>query len=280
MKILCITSYNQTFKGKKLHPIDLAYKKTIQQGLKNTYNIKCEIEDLNSVVGPIELRRIINLLRPEDYIPGEDFRANFHIHTQASDGSLTPKLFLEQCKTWGNKISKTIKKDLLPPFTAAITDHDCIDSVKETLAIISQNPSDYKNFKFVTGCEFLFHGYKEPYSAFEAVGLGFNPFERDLDDMTKGRDSKNSVDDTKKILKTGGILSWAHPIVTPEKINDDFFSFLKTHGIDGIEGNYQYIFWNKDYVQSFSDKLKTLIQKYQMFVTGGTDTHSKSIFGR
>ena len=44
--------------------------------------------------------------------------------------------------------------------------------------MIAEEPKKYKNFKFIPGCEFLFldnnSGFRFP--AFEAVGLGFNPF--------------------------------------------------------------------------------------------------------
>lgn len=62
----------------------------------------------------------------------------------------------------------------MPAFSAAITDYDRVKSSQEVIVLISQEPGKYKNFKFVAGCEFLLHGYKEPHPAFEAVGLGFN----------------------------------------------------------------------------------------------------------
>ena len=231
MKIICTKKEHPSFKSNKLHQIDLAYKKALQKGLQDTFQLNCKIEDLKSIAGPIELKKIINNLKPVHYEIGDNFRANFHIHTRASDGSLTPTTFLEQCKEWANHIFKTnkCKYDELPPFSAAITDHDRIKSVKETIALISQNPDQYKNFKFVSGCEFLFDGYKEPYTAFEAVGLGFNPYDKNLAPMMQGFSSNNHVKDTKKVLASGGILSWAHPIVTPDKITDDFFAFLKAN---------------------------------------------------
>lgn len=208
-----------------------------------------------------------------------NFRANFHIHTTASDGSLTPQEFLEQCCDWANHILKSGKaKDGLPAFSAAVTDHDRIESVKNVIARISQNPDKYKNFKFVTGCEFLFNGYKEPYAAFEAVGLGFNPFDKDIQHLMKGFESKNHVTETSKVINAGGILSWAHPIIFPEKINEDFFRFLKKHKINGVEGNYQYSKWDEEYVNAVKPLLDKLIKDFKMFVTGGTDSHRKTIF--
>ena len=281
MKIFSTTINPPDFKGLNLHPADLVYKKQLQQGLKESYGLTCKVEDLNSVAGPMELREIISKLRAFQYVVGSNFRANFHLHSEASDGSLTPKEFLEQCKSWADEMfAKGKSKDGLPPFSAAITDHDRVKSVKETIALISQEPEKYKNFKFVAGCEFLFHGYKEPYSAFEAVGLGFNPFDEALKPMMQGFASNNHVNDAKKVLASGGVLSWAHPIITPDKLCDDFFMFLKSKGINGVEGNYQYIKWDREYVNEGKKLLEPLIAKFKMFVTGGTDSHRKSIFGR
>ncbi len=261
MEVNLKTNCRMTFSG--LHPKDLAYKKLLQNGLQDSFGISCKPEDLNAVAGPFELRQIINKLKPEHYQVGEKLRANFHLHTIASDGRLTPKEFLEQCTSYANRVFKSGKiNDDLPAFSAAITDHDRVESSQEVIALISQEPGKYKNFKFVVGCEFLLHGYKEPHPAFEAVGLGFNPFDKALP----------------KIKNAGGILSWAHPIVTPDKINDDFFEFLKKYGIDGVEGNYQYNRWDSEYVNSIKPMLEKLIKKFKMFVTGGTDCHKKSIF--
>lgn len=281
MRIPSITNNFKNFGSLNLHPTDLAYKKQLQKGLQDTFKIKCKIEDLASIAGPIELKNIIENLKPYHYEVGENFRANFHLHTNASDGRLTPKEFLQQCKFWADRIFQSSKsKDNLPPFSAAITDHDRIKNVKEVIALISQNPEDYKNFKFVAGCEFLFHGYKEPYTCFEAVGLGFNPFEPKLEPLMQGFASNNKMEDVKKVLDAGGILSWAHPIQTQDKLNEDFFNFLKKHGINGVEGNYQYIRWDKEYIEEGKKLLNPLIEKFKMFVTGGTDSHRKTIFGR
>ena len=54
--------------------------------------------------------------------------------------------------------------------------------------------------------------------------------------------------------------------------------FLKKHGINGVEGNYQYSHWDKEYVDEGKKILDPLIKKFDMFVTGGTDSHRKTIF--
>lgn len=278
--MVSITNLNskQIFSG-TCYPNDLNYKKSLQLGLKDSFGIDCKIQDLASVAGPDEVKTIINKLKPFQYEVGDNFRANFHLHTKASDGSLTPKEFLEQCVDWVENIVKSGKNnDGLPAFSASITDHDKIDSVKEVIALIAQNPDKYKDFKFISGCEFMFHGYKEPYSAFEAVGLGFNPFDKNIQSMMRGFASKNQVTEAKKVIDAGGIFSWAHPIVTPDKINEDFFTFLKANGINGVEGNYQYSKWDSEYINAVKPILEKFIKQFKMFVTGGTDSHRKTIF--
>ena len=96
--------------------------------------------------------------------------------------------------------------------------------------------------------------------------------------MTKGFSSKNTVEQIPLVTRDGGILSWAHPIVTPDKIVDDFFIFLKEHGIKYVEGFYQYSKWDKEYVESIKPELDKMIEKHGMKSTGGTDSHVKSIF--
>lgn len=279
MNIVVDSVANKVSFRSRYYSKDLNYKIALQKGLKDSFGINCKVENLQSVAGPEEVFSIISRLKPFQYEVGDNFRANFHIHTKASDGNLTPNDFLEQCIDWANHIIKSGKaKDNLPAFSASITDHDTIKSVKETIAIMVQNPDKYKNFKFISGCEFMFHGYKEPYSAFEAVGLGFNPFDKDIQPMMKGFSSNNNISEAKKVVNAGGILSWAHPVVTPEKINEDFFTFLKANGINGVEGNYQYQHWDKEYVEAVKPILAEFINKFKMFVTGGTDSHRRSIF--
>ena len=96
--------------------------------------------------------------------------------------------------------------------------------------------------------------------------------------MMQGFESHNDLETTKIIKKDGALLSWAHPIITPDKINPDFFQFLKSNGIEAVEGNYQYSKWDQEYVNSIKPDLEKLIQEFNMLSTGGTDSHIKSIF--
>lgn len=265
------------FKGMRF-PEDAAYKKLLQQGLKDSFGISCKVEDLESIAGPKELRFIIGKLKPEHYEIGENFRANFHMHTSAVDGQMTLDDYLQQCVDWANHIFKNPKhRDELPPFSAAITDHDCIINVKRAIAEISQNPERYKNFKFVSGCEFLFNTGKKENSTFEAIGLGFDPFDKALEPMTQFRVSKNKVEDIQKVRNAGGVLSWAHPMYNGNITEEEFAAFLKENGVEGIEGNYQCMVEDKEYADEAKPFVDKWIEKFKFFVTGGTDTHGLTI---
>lgn len=292
MKISCVQQPSQNnrcnFASRIPHPADVRYKKALQEGLKEAYGIKCTIEDLDPIAGPMELKEIIEGLKPEHYVPKENFRANFHLHTNDSDGCLTVDEYLYQCTSWANDVAKRTRHgDVLPPFSSAITDHNKIGNVRETVAAISQNPERFRNFKFVTGCEFMLDGYKDPnfvpdgkkvsHSAFEAVGLGFNPFDERLTPMTQGLSLNNKVSDVPNIIEAGGILSLAHPILFFDRLNEHFFAFLNKNGIHGAEGNFQYRY-KKEYVDKYQPKVLSLIERFRMFSTGGTDSHKNTIF--
>lgn len=291
------TNNTVNFKSKDvfLTKSDFLYKSKIKQGLNDTFNLQCELKDLTSIATPIEIRSLLKKLKPQNYTPGELFRANFHMHTDASDGKMSVTDCLEQCVDWANYLFKKGSiDDNLPYFSAAITDHDTAKNSKKAIEIISQAPDKYKNIKFLTGCEFLFHEEKQPKRIFEAVGLGFNPFEANLDGMFKGFSSYNKLSDIPKVKRAGGILSWAHPYNSLDKCNDDFFNFLKNNGIDGVENNYQYQYLattkfkqaqeyteneklELKFYQDIETRVRSLAKKYGMLESGGTDSHGKTI---
>lgn len=259
-----------------LHPVDLAYKKLIQQGLKDTFNLSCKIEDLKSVAGPVELNMLLNKFQPKNYVVGNDYRVNYHIHSKASDGGMSSKEFLERAIDYANFVFKKGKKsDDLPSFSAALTDHNSYEGTKEVLSEIVQNPEKVKNFKFASGCEFMMDGYKKPYSGFEAIGLGFNPFDRVLNDKVQRYNDVSFITDIKK---AHGTLFWAHPLHQMDKINPEFFRFLKKVGVEGVEGHYQYNRFHWENIDKMIEKVHVLAKKFNMLESGGQDNHRHTIF--
>jgi len=267
-----------SFKAKlQLHPVDIAYKKQLQQGLKDTFNLSCKIDDLKSVAGPVELQTLLNKFQPKHYVVGDDYRVNYHIHSKASDGGMSSKEFLERAIDYADFVFKKGKKsDDLPPFSAALTDHNSYNGTKEVLSEIVQNPEKAENFKFVAGCEFMLDGFKKPYSAFEAVGLGFNPFDKALNDKIQKK--YNDVSFVADIKRAQGTLFWAHPLLQMDKINPEFFGFLKKVGVEGVEGHYQYNRFHWENIDEMIDKVHVLAKKFNMLESGGQDNHRHTIF--
>ena len=163
-----------------IEPLDKAYKIALQKGLYDKFQLACRLEDLNGVAGPVEFKKLLKLFTPRNFEVGlkkynnfdeeikykyaidGTFRCNFHSHSNVSDGTLMPKDFLEMCTTYADKVAKKLgKPDKIPPFSAALTDHDRYLGSILIIKEIVKNPAKYKNFKFVVGSEFLFRPEKE-----------------------------------------------------------------------------------------------------------------------
>lgn len=260
--------------------IGLRYKEALIQGIQCKYQFTPKIEALNSVLSPEELKLILKRVPASFYDVGDsfenvkngNFRINLHVHTQKSDGSMTPQEYLEQSVRYADRIKQ--------PYISATTDHNNFEASQEVIAMIADEPKKYKNFRFVAGCEFMFMdkdcGFKFP--AFEAVGLGINPF---CEELLEKLGAFNPINIINKIKEFGAILSYAHPIryCQGNGVQSDFIKYLKRIGIDGIESNYQYIgFVDKPELRSQIEESKRIARENNFFETGGTDTHGRNIF--
>lgn len=279
----------RSFKA-QLSANDLKYKKQLISGIKEHYQFNPTIDDIESVLAPGQVKDILKRFTPKHYVTGEndslfdnvkkgEYRVNLHVHTMHSDGTMTAAEYLEQSKKYSDKIAN-LHNDGLPAYTSAITDHNNITGVQEVIAMIADEPKKYKNFKFIPGCEFMFFdkisGLKFP--SFEAVGLGINPFSKEI--LSKLNDF-NPIDMIKTIKESGAVLSYAHPIRHCQKngYTPEFIKYLKQIGIDGIESNYQYLsFRNRSIIQQEMIEVKKIAKDNNFFETGGTDTHGSNIF--
>jgi histidinol phosphatase-like PHP family hydrolase len=264
--------------------------------LRSSFGVKVSANSLKSILAPDELKALLKKFTPDDYSFGKPanentplneifenvingkYRVNLHLHTNNSDGKMTAEEFLAQSVKYADKVAEKIN-DNKPPYTSAITDHNNIEGVKKVIALIAQTPEKYKNFRFAAGCEFMFfddeHGLKKP--TYEAVGLGFNPFDEELNESLS---DKNSTELISKIKDSGGVVSYAHPLrfCQGQEMSEDFIKYLLSTGINGIETNYQYLFRNMEQVLKQKDKIYEIAKKNNWFETGGTDTHAKNIF--
>lgn len=263
---------------------DIRYKQALIRGIQEHYQFSPKIENLKSVLAPNELKTFLKSIPSTFFDVGDSFesvrrgsyRVNLHSHTTKSDGSMSPIEYLEQSVRYADKVAK-VKQDSFPAYVSATTDHNNFEASQEVIAMIADEPEKYKNFRFVAGCEFMFlddeSGFKFP--AFEAVGLGINPFAKlDLGKF-------NPINIINKIKEFGAILSYAHPIryCQGNGMARKFIDYLKRIGIDGIESNYQYIgFCESPELREQINESKSIAKEYGLFETGGTDTHGKNIF--
>ena len=80
------------------------------------------------------------------------FRADFHTHTNYSDGDIEVKDLMEQAAQYGDIIYKKTGKK----FLFGLSDHDGAEGVKEALRIIAENPSKFEHIKFIPASEISF----------------------------------------------------------------------------------------------------------------------------
>ena len=183
---------------------DLDYYNNIISALQQD-GIKVGIDALKSIVAPDQFNKLVRKFKPEHFQAGKqiskvkaigmsldefyknavdgNFRVSLHTHSNYSDGKATVEEFLECARRYADKVASKNKNDGLPPFTIALTDHDCVDGCKEAIKIIAQNPDKFKNLRFVAGCEF---SVRNGCHNHDITGLALNPFEEKLTKMLGG----------------------------------------------------------------------------------------------
>lgn len=282
------------FRG-KLSAADSIYKNRLVEGLCDTFSLSVREDSLKSVLAPDELKAFLKKFTSQDYSFGDNwditaplreifenvlnntYRVNLHVHTNNSDGKMSAEDYLEQSVKYADKVSQKGVGEL--PYTSAITDHNNIEGVKKVISLIAQEPEKYKNFRFVAGCEFMIYddknGLEKP--TYEVVGLGFNPFDKELNTILSDSNPLSIID---KIKELGGIVSYAHPLrfCQGQKMDDKFIKYLLSIGVNGIESNYQYMFKNMEQVLKQQEQIHKIAELNNWYETGGTDTHAMNIF--
>ena len=297
MKIAGISQLKNFCFTSSLTKKDRAYKSALCSGLKDNYGINASVENLDPIVAPDELKNLLKKFSKTDYETGcnpslnlppvdtfenvanRTHRVNLHAHTNKTNKKMSTEDFLAQSLKYADKAAEVRQNDEIPAYTSAITDHNNIEGVKQAIAAIAKEPDKYKNYKFVPGCEFRLkdteHNLKHP--SYEVVGLCFNPFDEELNSSLK---EYNSTEIIQKIKETGGIVSYAHPLrfCQNQEVDDEFIQYLVDIGVDGIESNYQYFFNKPHDITEGVEKIDKLAKKYDLYETGGTDTHGNNIF--
>ena len=161
------------------------YAKTLAAGVSkltgrqvNPISLSCVMSKEEFVEQILKLRKN-NYTYTSDNIKNFGFQADFHMHTNYTDGKISVKQLLDEISDYSNKLfARTGKK-----FVFSITDHDSVKSVKDALVIISENPEKFRNVKFIPGVELSF-SHRAPKSTnpceiSELLAYGFDPFKLD-----------------------------------------------------------------------------------------------------
>ena len=182
------------------HPVQKycsTYVKSLCQSVNEMTNRKMEPFSLSTVMDKSEFVENILKLNKQNYnytdlnIKNFGFSADFHLHTEHSDGKISVPNLLNEISEYSDKLFKRTGKK----FMFSITDHDSVEGVKEALNIISQNPQKFKNVKFIPGIEISF-AHEAPKSSnpcevSELLAYGFNPFK--IDNYLKNLQSKRNA---------------------------------------------------------------------------------------
>jgi len=203
------------------------------------------------------LKKFFSRFGKDDYTKIVDF----HLHSTASDGKLTPLELLKQARNKGLKYF-------------SITDHNTVKGYDGI------NFDDYP--ELITGVEFdcwykgiflhlLGYGtdikseYLKPFLAKSKAGT-----ELDIVRIFAGRNLKALIE---AIHKSGGIAVLAHPACCWAIAPKHFVKMLKGIGLDGIEAYYTY---NRHRSIIKFHRVKTIekiADELDLIKTGGSDAH-------
>ncbi len=197
---------------------------------------------------------------------------NFHMHTNCSDGKLTPEELMSQAVNIGLR-------------GMAITDHHSVEGyyrAAQWLATRSTNQLDpTKPVQLWTGIEIT--AYLQPVDV-HILGYGFNPLEPSLAPYLTGREPRGADARAERVInalhKAGAIVVLAHPSRyrrSPEELIPNAVAL----GIDGVETYYAYNNPNP-WLPSFeqTETVKRLGKSYNLLHTCGTDTHGLNLLQR
>lgn len=170
------------------HPVKKVcseYVKSLAAGVSEMTGKKINPLSLSCVMNKQEFIDQILKLRKNSYTYNAEnmknfgFQADFHMHTNYTDGKISVKKLLDEISDYSNKLfQRTGKK-----FIFSITDHDSVKAVKDALVLISENPEKFRNVRFIPGVELSF-SHKAPKSSnpceiSEVLAYGFDPFKLD-----------------------------------------------------------------------------------------------------
>ncbi|NJO98184.1 MAG: PHP domain-containing protein [Pleurocapsa sp. CRU_1_2] len=194
---------------------------------------------------------------------------NFHLHTLASDGKLTPVELIEQAIAIGLK-------------GLAITDHHSVAGFKEAESYLATISLEQKNLpQLWTGTEITSQLLEVEV---HILGYGFNPEHSAISSYLQGDRPQEKAAQAERVIESihqaGGLAVLAHP----ERYRCSASQLVPAAAelnIDGVETYYAY---NNPQVWQPSPGKTELVQAlattHHLYSTCGTDTHGLNILQR
>ncbi len=207
------------------------------------------------------IKNLIKTLRESDFYKNADL----HIHSDFSDGKMTPVEIIEKAKEAGKKY-------------IAISDHNTLDAYLSTNIL--------KEDFVIPAVEFdCFHKGVLIHILGYGVDIDNKKLRSILAKNKAGSKCKiyralhlrNPEKVIEKIHKAGGITILAHPACYWCFNPDSFIKSLIDIGLDGLEVYYPYKGLRRIVKFHSKETIQKIAQKYDMLKTGGSDTHGKKL---
>ncbi len=276
--------------------LDKAYKKQI---LKDAGLPAADLKALTPVVGPAELAKIIKKYDESaaNYTVDKEgvLKANLHLHTIYSDGTLNVEQVLNQA------LNESFARR---PVIIAFTDHNNIGQDKEIIDILIKDPEKYKSLKIILGIEIYTLGtnFKNTHTPVDIHMLAWviNPYDKVLEEAftVAQKDPNNpnnwqyrTFEDAIKLINNQqyGFIGIAHPMreleksMAPENFNDfiaEEFALYSTLSKKDVKFAEVYYKPGRLYDEhnAFHKFINEIAVKNNITRTGSYDTHGLSIF--
>lgn len=196
---------------------------------------------------------------------------NFHMHTNASDGKLTPIGLVQQAIAIG-----------LQGF--AITDHHSVAGYRQAEQYLQELTVNGK----IENPPHLWTGIEITSKLLEVevhiLGYGFDPEHHAILQYLTGEKPQGQSALAKNVIENihqaGGLVVLAHPERYRRSANI-LIPAVADLGVDGVETFYAYNnpkIWQPSPTQT--ERVKSLADKYHLYSTCGTDTHGISLLQR
>ncbi len=182
-------------------PGDLKYREDLAKAIGLP---RAEAHILRPIIGQEEFQSLMKQYKRKDFQPGirkyddvcdshdyrylnsGEFHANLHIHSTHSDGLISVQKLLRHSNAIAERNAKKFPEHKAP-FMIALTDHDCVDGVRELLNLVAKNPEKYKNLRIVLGVEVSIIAntmkFQNKETSIHLHMLAINPYDKKLFDF-------------------------------------------------------------------------------------------------